>query len=77
MVYLAILYNAGVRQGNPLSPLLFVLATDLLQLVVNKAMNLGLISTPLQNSNEIDFSIVQYADDNPNHEGISKGDFQS
>jgi hypothetical protein len=34
----------GVRQGDPLSPLLFVLAADLLQSVLNKAMNQGLVS---------------------------------
>jgi hypothetical protein len=32
-----------VRQGDPLSPLLFVLAADLLQSVLNTAMNQGLI----------------------------------
>jgi retron-type reverse transcriptase len=34
----------GVRQGDPLSPLLFVLAADLLQCIVNKAHNEGLFS---------------------------------
>lgn len=42
----------GVRQGDPLSPLLFVLAADLLQVVVNKAMHMGLVTPPLAISNE-------------------------
>lgn len=53
----------GVRQGDPLSPLLFVLAADLLQSVVNTAKERELLTVPLQNTNELDFPIVQYADD--------------
>jgi hypothetical protein len=36
----------GVRQGNPISPLLFVLATDLLQHIINKAHAQGLSVAP-------------------------------
>ena len=53
----------GVRQGDPLSPLLFVLAADLLQSIINKAKERGLINLPLPNRAGTDFPIVQYADD--------------
>ena len=53
----------GVRQGDPLSPLLFVLTADLLQSVINKAKDQGILKLliPLRYTN--DFPIVQYADD--------------
>jgi retron-type reverse transcriptase len=53
----------GVIQGDPLSPLLFVLAADLLQLIVNKASDCGILRLPLPNACGTDFPIIQYADD--------------
>jgi hypothetical protein len=53
----------GVRQGDPLSPLIFVLAADLLQAILNKAMNQHLIFPPINRAACPDFPVIQYADD--------------
>ena len=52
----------GVGQGDPLSPLLFVLAADLLQSIVNDLRRRGHLSLPIP-CHDPDFPIVQYADD--------------
>lgn len=53
----------GVRQGDPLSPLLFVLAADLLQSVINEVAARKLLLHPIDESFLGDFPIVQYAND--------------
>ena len=53
----------GVRQGDALSPLLFVLAADLLQSTLSVAKNNGLLSLSVPLNHSQDFPILPYADD--------------
>lgn len=53
----------GVRQGDPLFPLLFVLASDFLQDLLNSTKDQGLLSLPLVLPHNHDFPVLQYADD--------------
>jgi len=52
-----------VRQGDPLSPLLFILAADFLQTLLNSAKVRGLLTLPVPTFNHNDFPILRYADD--------------
>jgi hypothetical protein len=56
------LLQKGVRQGDPLSPLLFVLAANMLQSIINKAKEMGLLRLPIKVGYTTEFPIVQYAD---------------
>jgi hypothetical protein len=48
----------GVRQGDPLSPLLFVLAAYLLQSVINRAHQQGLLHLPIPSRDGAGFPII-------------------
>ncbi|XP_073367917.1 uncharacterized protein [Aegilops tauschii subsp. strangulata] len=52
----------GVRQGDPVSPLLFVLAADLLQTVINDMFKRGILHLPIP-CHDQDYPVIQYADD--------------
>jgi hypothetical protein len=53
----------GVKQGDPLSPRLFVLAADSLQSILNSLKQSGLLCLPFPLPGDDDFPILQYADD--------------
>ena len=52
-----------MRQGDPLSPLIFVLAANLIQAAVNDAFARRLIELPIPCNRDGDYPVVQYADD--------------
>jgi hypothetical protein len=52
----------GVRQGDPLSSLLYVLGSELLQAAVHDLLAQGLIQLPI-NTYDPEFPVIQYVDD--------------
>jgi hypothetical protein len=53
----------GVRQGDPLSPILFSIAADLIQCAINHEFQLGRLVPPFPQNVDFPFPVVQYADD--------------
>ncbi|XP_020970234.1 uncharacterized protein LOC110268431 [Arachis ipaensis] len=53
----------GLRQGDPLSPFLFVLVVDVLHRMIGKAVRNGRISPLLVRRDHIELSHLQFADD--------------
>ncbi|XP_071686954.1 uncharacterized mitochondrial protein AtMg01250-like [Rutidosis leptorrhynchoides] len=53
----------GVRQGDPLSPYLFILAAEGLNVLTKKALDVGLIKGAEVGKQKIVVSHLQYADD--------------
>ena len=48
----------GVRQGDLLSPLLFVLAADMLQSILNKAKERQIVKLPIELNHSSDFPVI-------------------
>jgi hypothetical protein len=52
-----------VRQGDPLSPILFAIAADLIRYAINHEFQQGILAPPFPQNDDLPFWVVQYADD--------------
>jgi hypothetical protein len=53
----------GLRQGDPLSPMLFNIVVDMLAIMIERTKNDGLIEGVIRHLVDGGLSILQYADD--------------
>jgi retron-type reverse transcriptase len=53
----------GVRQGDPLSPLLFNIVVDMLAVLINRAKSEGQTQRVIPHLTDDGLSILQYVDD--------------
>jgi len=53
----------GLRQGNPMSPILFNIVVDMLAILIARAKEAGLVEGVIPNLIQDGLSILQYADD--------------
>lgn len=53
----------GIRQGDPLSPLLFLVAAEGLNLLTKKVVTEGLLKAVAVGKDKVKISHIQYADD--------------
>lgn len=56
-------FGRGLRQGDPLSPFLYLIAAERLNMLTSKAVEIGFIEAPQVGKEKNQISHLQYADD--------------